>query len=160
MSPQSRYVLLAVEDNPADVKLLRYALSHSAIPVDMYAVEDGAEALAFLQRQEPYTTAPPPHLLLLDVNLLKMHGHEVLAEIKADPQLKQLPVIMFSTSAEPEDIDRSYQLGANAYLTKPLMLEDYLTLVHQLVQFWGQTAVLPQVNAPQNRLYNRISLVL
>ena len=146
MIPQSRCVLLVVEDNPADVALLRYALTTSAVPVSLYAVEDGAAALAFLQHQEPYTTAPSPHLLLLDVNLPKQHGHEVLAEIKADPQLKPLPVIMFSNSADPEDIARSYQLGANAYLTKPSTLEDYLGLVRQFTQFWCQTVELSPVN--------------
>jgi len=146
VSPQSRYSVLVIEDNPAEVVLPRYALTRSSIPVDVYAVEDGTAAIAFLQHQEPYTTAPRPHFILLDLNLPKTHGHEVLAEINATPQLKPLPVIMFSNSASTEDVARSYELGANAYLTKPFTLEDYLMVVRQVVQFWCQTIELPPVN--------------
>jgi CheY-like chemotaxis protein len=134
---------LVVEDNPADVALLRYALTTSSTPISLYAVEDGAQAMAFLQHEGQFTTAPHPHLLLLDFNLPKKHGHEVLAEIKAHPQLKQLPVIMFSSSANPDDVARSYALGANAYLVKPLLLDDYVRVVQHVVQFWCQTAELP-----------------
>jgi two-component system response regulator len=151
VSTQPKCSLLVVEDNPADVALLRYALTRSSIPIDVYAVEDGAAALAFLQRQEPYTIAPHPHLLLLDLNLPKKHGHEVLAEIKTHPQLKQLPVIMLSSSANPDDITRSYTLGANAYVIKPLMLDDYVRVVQDFVQFWCQSAELPSSVTPEAR---------
>ena len=151
MVTNQRVTLLVVEDNPADVALLRYALIRSPLRIDVHVVEDGVQAMAFLQHQEPYTTAPHPHLLLLDLNLPKKNGHAVLAEIKTRPQLKQLPVIIFSSSANPDDIDHSYALGANAYLTKPLMLEGYFALVDQFVQFWCHHAELPSNLQPEDR---------
>ena len=135
--------ILLVEDNPADVRLTRLALSEG--PATRLAVAaDGEEALAMLRREAAYHDQPRPDLVLLDLNLPKKHGHEVLAEIKGDPRLSSIPVVVFSTSRYHEDIDRSYRLQANCYLTKPVQLKAFEDLVKSINDFWMTNVKLPQ----------------
>ena len=136
-------MLLLVEDNPADVVLLREALKESPIPVEFCTVPDGTDALAFLQHEDRYREAPRPSLIVLDLNLPRKSGHEVLAQVKSDTTLKSIPVVVLTSSSEPEDIEQSYELGANAYVQKPLALEEYFATIKDLVGFWCQRAVLP-----------------
>src|SRR5262245_2229571 len=140
---RSLFMLLLVEDNPADVVLLKEALKESPVPVQLYTVRDGTDALAFLQHDDRYYEAPRPDLILLDLNLPRKSGHEVLAQLKSDANLKCIPVVILTSSTEPEDIEQSYALGANAYVQKPLELEEFFATIKDLVGFWCQRAVLP-----------------
>src|SRR5262249_3440808 len=130
--------LLLVEDNPGDERLLREAvrelIEQGALRVS--TVTDGGQALAFLRREAPYPEAAQPDLVVLDLNLPVKSGYEVLAELKQDPQLKYLPVVVFTSTADPREVSRCYELGASAYLVKPLELEQYLDLVEFTVAFW------------------------
>src|SRR2546426_8610291 len=130
--------LLLVEDNPGDVFLLREA---SATFIEQGSLQcstvtDGTQALAFLRHQEPYTQAASPDLILLDLNLPGTSGYEVLAELQQDPELKCIPVVVLTSSSRQEDINRCYELGANAYLVKPPELEQALSLLRGTVTFW------------------------
>ena len=135
--------ILLVEDNPADVRLTREALKDARVMNNLHVVPDGMAALAFLRRQGPYLEAPPPQLLLLDLNLPRKDGREVLAEIKQDENLKRIPVVVLTTSRADEDILRSYNLHANAYITKPVELKQFLEVIHKLEEFWLAVVVLP-----------------
>jgi CheY-like chemotaxis protein len=135
--------MLVVEDNPGDVRLLREALTESGMAVQVQVVHDGEEALQLLRRAGPYATAPRPNLILLDLNLPKKSGYEVLAEVKSDPQLQPIPVVVLTSSRKPDDITKSYALGANVYLQKPLEIEEFFETVKDLVTFWGKRAILP-----------------
>ena len=137
------FMLLLVEDNPADVVLLKEALKESPIPVELYTVSDGTEALAFLHHADRYDEAPCPDLIVLDLNLPKLNGQAVLAHLKTDVTLKRIPVVVFTSSTNPDDIAQSYALGANAYVQKPLGLAEFFVMVHALIGFWCQRAVLP-----------------
>jgi two-component system response regulator len=134
--------ILLVEDNPADVRLTRLALS-DANSTHLSVAADGEQALSMLRHESGYHEEPRPDLILLDLNLPKKHGHEVLAEIKGDPRLCSIPVVVFSTSRYHEDIDRSYRLQANAYVAKPRDLEDFLSTVRSCEAFWRGLAELP-----------------
>jgi CheY-like chemotaxis protein len=129
--------VLLVEDSPGDVRLTREAFRSSSARVRLHVVGDGVEALSFLRRESPHESAPRPDLILLDLNLPRMDGHEVLARIKkpGDP-LRGIPTVVLSTSEAEPDIARSYELQANCYLTKPVQIEEFESLVKLLDEFW------------------------
>jgi chemotaxis family two-component system response regulator Rcp1 len=136
---RSLFVLLLVEDNPAEVGLLKEALKRSPVPVQLCPVSDGTEALAFLYHADRYNAAPCPDLIVLDLNcgnLPELNGQAVLARLKTDVTLKQIPVVVFTSSTKPEDIAQSYALGANAYVQKPMELAEFFVLVDELIGFW------------------------
>lgn len=136
--------ILMVDDNPADIDLTSEVLGRSKKQFHVNAVNDGAEAISFLQRQGKYAEAPVPDLVVLDLNLPRKDGCEVLANIKADPGLARIPVIIFTTSQAHSDITRSYKLGANCYLRKPGNLPEFVQVVQSMAQFWLGFASLPQ----------------
>lgn len=136
--------LLLVEDNPGDIRLTEEALREGAVPVKLSVAMDGVEAVDFLHRRGKYQNAPRPDLILLDLNLPRKNGPEVLSEIKADPDLKRIPVLVMTTSHEPGDIQKAYSLNANCYITKPIQLDDFMNVVHSIENFWLKTAVLPE----------------
>jgi len=135
--------ILLVEDNPGDVRLTLEALKEGKVRNNMSVVPDGVEALAFLRRQGKYSEAPRPDLILLDLNLPKKDGREVLGEIKQDEALKRIPVVVLTTSKAEEDILRSYDLYANCYITKPVDLERFFTVVKSIEDFWLTVVKLP-----------------
>jgi two-component system, chemotaxis family, response regulator Rcp1 len=135
--------ILIVEDNPGDVRLTQEALKEAKVGNRMNVVGDGEEALLYLRRSGKYNNAPRPHLILLDLNLPKKDGREVLAEIKADPQLRSIPVIVLTTSNAEIDILRAYDLHANCYITKPVDLDHFLQVVRQVESFWLTIVMLP-----------------
>lgn len=136
--------ILLVEDSPGDVRLTQEALRHSAIANRLHVVADGVEALAFLHHKDPYTHVPQPDLILLDLNLPRKDGREVLAEIKAHDHLKQIPVVVLSMSQAEDDIARVYQLHGNCYITKPVELDEFLNIVRSIENFWLMTVRLPR----------------
>ena len=136
--------ILLVEDDLGDVELTRQALSESQLALDLRVVSNGEQALAFLRQEGEYRSAERPDLLLLDLNLPGLDGQEVLAEIRSDPHLKLIPVVIFSTSSDPEDINNSYKLGANCYLQKPADLEEAPVIVQCLENFWFNVVQLGQ----------------
>ncbi|MBB5365802.1 response regulator [Deinococcus humi] len=135
--------VLLVDDSFPDVILMEEAFGATVKQLHLSHVEDGVEALAFLRREGPYTGAPRPKLVLLDLNMPRMNGFEVLSHIRADPVLRGLPVLVFSTSKEERDIQQAYDLGANAFLTKPRDLSGAIALVQVIEQFWLVKAQLP-----------------
>ena len=135
--------ILLVEDNAADVRLTQEALRDTKLANEVHVVRDGVEALDFLHRRPPFEHAPRPDLVILDLNLPRKDGREVLADIKADPSLRIIPVAVLTTSSQEADIVRSYDLGANCYLTKPVDLNQFLTVVQTLEQFWLGIVRLP-----------------
>ncbi|MDA0578609.1 MAG: response regulator [Verrucomicrobia bacterium] len=143
-NPRSRPVrILLVEDNPGDVQLTREALRENKIANELHVAKDGEEALRFLHRQPPHATAPRPDLILLDLNLPRKDGREVLADIKADPGLRRIPVVILTTSKAESDILRSYDLHVNCYVTKPLNLDRFLEVIHAIESFWLSIVELP-----------------
>ncbi len=135
--------LLIVDDNPADIVLAREALAGSALGTQISSVTDGEEAMAFLKRREKYANALRPGLLLLDLNLPRKNGQAVLAAMKTDPELRGIPVVIFSTSLLGQDIARSYELGANCYVSKPGNLNDFFSAVQLIERFWFGLVHLP-----------------
>jgi CheY-like chemotaxis protein len=135
--------ILLVEDNPGDVRLTVEALKEGKVRNNLNVVTDGVEALAFLRRQGKHRDAPQPDLILLDLNLPKKDGREVLGEIKLDEALKRIPVVVLTTSRAEEDILRSYDLHANCYVTKPVDLERFFTVVKSIEDFWLTVVKLP-----------------
>jgi chemotaxis family two-component system response regulator Rcp1 len=135
--------ILMVEDNPGDVRLTVEALKEGKVRNNFHTVEDGLEALAFLRRQGKYANAPRPDLILLDLNLPKMNGREVLAEIKADPDLRRIPVVILTVSKAEQDILKTYNLYANCYITKPVDLDQFLEVVKSIENFWLTVVMLP-----------------
>ena len=135
--------VLLVEDSPGDVRLTREALKDAKVHINLHVASDGAKAMAFLKREGEYANAPRPDLILLDLNLPKKDGREVLEEIKVDPTLKTIPVVVLTTSSSEADILRSYQLHANCYITKPVGLEGFLTVVKSIDSFWLSVVRLP-----------------
>jgi two-component system, chemotaxis family, response regulator Rcp1 len=135
--------VLLVEDSPGDVRLTREAFKDAKVHINLHVAADGAKAMAFLKREGEYANAPRPDLILLDLNLPKKDGREVLAEIKVDPALKTIPVVVLTTSSSEADILRSYQLHANCYITKPVGLEGFLTVVKSIDSFWLSVVMLP-----------------
>ena len=135
--------LLLVEDNPADVRLTEEALKEGGIPVNLSVASDGVEAVDFLYRRGKYSHAPRPDLILLDLNMPRKSGREVLAEIKSDPDLKRIPVLVMTTSTAEQDIAKAYSLNANCYIAKPLELAAFLDVVQSIEEFWLTKASLP-----------------
>jgi CheY-like chemotaxis protein len=140
--------VLLVEDDPGDVVLIREAFADHKVGNALSVVSDGVDALAFLRRQSGYEDAPRPDLILLDLNLPRKDGSEVLAEIKADPALATIPVVVLTTSEADEDILRSYELHANAYVTKPVDFEQFSRIVHQIDEFFIGVVKLPPAPPP------------
>ena len=135
--------ILLVEDNPGDVELTREALHDSKVHMRLSVVNDGVEALAFLRREREYAEAPRPDLILLDLNLPKKDGRGVLAEVKQDPALQHIPVVVLTSSEAEQDIVRAYELRANAYVTKPVDLDQFVKIVRSIEQFWFTVVKLP-----------------
>ena len=135
-SPAGTKHLLLVEDDPGDVLLTREALTGTAGPLDVHVVEDGEAAVDFLRREGGHGDAPRPDLVLLDLNLPRLDGREVLARIKSDPGLRSIPVVILTTSKSEEDVRRSYELHANAYVTKPVELDRFLSVVRHIGEFF------------------------
>ncbi len=135
--------ILMVEDNPGDVRLTVEALKEGKIRNNFNTVADGVEALAYLRRQGPYAEATRPDLILLDLNLPKKSGPEVLAEIKEDPDLRRIPVVILTVSKAEQDILKTYNLHANCYITKPVELDQFLEVVKSIENFWLTVVMLP-----------------
>ena len=135
--------VLLVEDNPGDVRLTREALKDSKVLNKLHVVEDGEAALAFLRQEGAYANAPRPDLILLDLNMPRKDGREVLSIIKADENLKQIPVVILTTSDSEEDILKSYNLNANCYVTKPVDFEKFIMVVKAIEEFWLTIVKLP-----------------
>ena len=135
--------ILLVEDNPGDARLTMEAMREAKLSNRLHVVEDGVEAMQFLRREGRFGDAPRPGLILLDLNLPKKDGREVLAEIKSDPALKRIPVVVLTTSRAEEDVLRAYDLHANCYVTKPVDLEQFLKIVKQIDEFWIKLVTLP-----------------
>jgi len=135
--------ILLVEDNPGDARLALEALKNAKVKNNLSWVQDGVEALAFLRREGEHSTAPRPDLVLLDLNLPRKDGREVLAEVKTDDNLKRIPVVILTISATEDDIMRSYNLHANCYITKPLGLDQFMKVVKSIESFWLTIVKLP-----------------
>ena len=135
--------VLLVEDDPGDVLITREAFAENKVRNHLSVVSDGVNALRYLRRESEYADAPRPDLILLDLNLPRMDGHEVLAEIKSDQELQRIPVVVLTTSDAEEDVLRSYQLHANAYVTKPVDFERFLSVVRQIDDFFVTVVKLP-----------------
>jgi len=136
-------VILLVEDNPGDVRLTQEAINDGKVRNNMHVAEDGVEAVAFLRREGKYADAPRPDLILLDLNLPKKDGREVLAEIKTDEDLKRIPVVVLTTSKAEQDIFRAYDQHANCYITKPVDLDQFIKIVKGIEEFWFTIVKLP-----------------
>jgi CheY-like chemotaxis protein len=137
--------ILLVEDNPGDVRLTEEALKDSKVHIRLDVVMDGVEAMAFLRRSGKYANASRPDIILLDLNLPRKDGRTVLAEIKEDELLRRIPVVILTTSDDEHDILRSYDLHANCYITKPLDLRQFATIVKTIENFWFQIVKLPPI---------------
>jgi two-component system, chemotaxis family, response regulator Rcp1 len=136
--------VLLVDDNPGDTDLISDVLSKAGGNFRMSAVHDGAEAIAWLRRKGKYADASDPDLIVLDLNMPRMDGREVLLEVKSDPELVRIPVVVFTSSEARSDIDRSYSLGANCYLRKPGNLPDFIAAVQSMGDFWFRVVSLPR----------------
>jgi len=135
--------ILLVEDNPGDVRLTKEALRESKVSTRMHVVLDGVQALAFLHREGEYATVPRPDLILLDLNLPRKSGREVLAEIKGNEDLRRIPVVILTTSQAEQDIIETYNLHANAYVNKPVDLDQFIKVVKSIEDFWFEIVRLP-----------------
>jgi chemotaxis family two-component system response regulator Rcp1 len=138
----SREILL-VEDNPGDAKLALEALKVGRLRYEVHVVEDGEQAISFLRREGEYADAPRPDIILLDFNLPKKDGRQVLAEIKEDENLKHIPVVIFTVSKAEDDVLRAYDLRANCYITKPLDIEELFKIIRSIEDFWLTIVKLP-----------------
>ncbi|MGE5182090.1 MAG: response regulator [Acidobacteriota bacterium] len=138
--------VLLVEDNPADVRLTREAMKEGRVLNNLHVVGDGEAALDFLMRRPPYQDVPRPDLVLLDLNLPKKSGREVLAAMKSSNELKTIPIVVLTTSRAEEDILRSYELHANCFITKPVDLEKFISVVQQVESFWLSLVRLPRAD--------------
>jgi two-component system, chemotaxis family, response regulator Rcp1 len=141
--PTRRVEILMVEDSPSDVLLTREAIQQANLLNNLHVVEDGVEAMAFLRKEEKYLSAPRPDLVLLDWNLPRKSGREVLAEIKADENLKRIPVVILTSSKAEVDVHRAYSLHANCYVAKPIGFPNFVDLVSQISHFWFDVVTLP-----------------
>ncbi len=137
-------VILLVEDNPGDTRLVIEAMREAKLENYIHVVEDGIEAMQFLRREGRFGDAPRPDLILLDLNLPKKDGRAVLAEVKPDPVLKRIPVVVLTTSQAEEDVLRAYDLHANCYITKPVDMEQFMKVVAQIDDFWVRVVTLPK----------------
>jgi chemotaxis family two-component system response regulator Rcp1 len=135
--------ILLVEDNPGDARLAAEALKEGKLKNRLHIVHDGVEAISFLKRVNGYTASPRPHMIMLDLNLPRKDGREVLAEIKADDELKRIPVIVLTTSQADQDIAKAYGLHANCYITKPVDLDQFISVIRSVEEFWCSLVTLP-----------------
>ena len=140
--------ILLLEDEPADAHLVRVSLREARVHCVLHHVVDGREGLDFLQRRPPFDAAPRPDLILLDLNMPRMNGHEFLAAIKADPALADIPVVVLTTSEVERDVEASYRQGAAGYITKPVDMEQFITAIVQLSDYWFVLTRLPQDAKP------------
>ncbi len=149
--------MLVVEDSPSDVRLIKEALKETGVPVQMAVAHDGVEAMEYLQKSE-LGLVSRPDLILLDLNLPRMNGREVLAQVKGSATLRQIPVLVMTSSRADEDISQCYSLNANCYITKPSDLVEYLNVVRAIEDFWFFTATLPDsFRQPALRMDERAS---
>jgi two-component system, chemotaxis family, response regulator Rcp1 len=145
LGPSSRGVeILLVEDNPGDVRLTREALLEGKLQNTLHVVDDGLKALAFLRQEGVYAESPRPDLILLDLNLPRMSGTELLAHLKTDKGLKNIPVVILTSSRAEQDVLRAYELRANCYVTKPVDLDQFITVVKSIENFWFNIVRLPE----------------
>ena len=144
MEPAQPIQILLVEDQPADVRLTKEILADGKVANDVHVATDGEQAMAFLRRQGEFAGSPRPDLVLLDLNLPRMDGREVLAEIKSDPDLLRTPVIVLTTSSAERDVLDAYKHRANAYVTKPIDLDEFVSAVASIEQFWLTFVRLPE----------------
>src|SRR5881396_535731 len=135
--------ILLVEDNPADVRMTVEALKDCRVSNKLSVVEDGEQALSFLRKNNGYSERMRPDLILLDLNLPRKDGHEVLAEIKSDPDLRKIPVVVLTTSENERDVRKAYDLNANCYITKPGGLEQFVSVMKSIQYFWSKVVQLP-----------------
>jgi chemotaxis family two-component system response regulator Rcp1 len=135
--------VLLVEDNPGDVRLTREAFRDSRVPTNMHVATDGVEAMDFVKRRGKFSVAPRPDIILLDLNLPRKDGREVLEELKKDDDLKSIPVVILTTSRSQEDIERTYRSHANCYITKPVDLDQFLRVMRTIEDFWLTLVKLP-----------------
>ena len=135
--------ILLVEDNPGDARLAQEALKEGSLLSRLTVVVDGVEAMSYLRREGRYSEAPRPHLVLLDLNIPRKDGRQVLAEIKADPDLRRIPVVVLTTSQAEQDVMRSYDLHANCYVTKPVDLDRFIAVVRSIEEYWCSVVTLP-----------------
>jgi len=135
--------ILLVEDNPGDVRLTKEALKEGKVYSNLHTVKDGVEAMEYLRHQGRFKDAPRPDIILLDLNLPRKDGREVLEEIKSDEKLKRIPVVVLTTSKAEEDVLRTYNLHANCYVTKPVDLEKFMVVVKTIDSFWLTVVTLP-----------------
>ena len=135
--------VLLVEDNPGDVRLTAEAMRDAKVHNRLTVVDDGVKAMAFLRHEAPYTSSPRPDLILLDLNLPRKDGREVLEDIKHDPDLRRIPVVILTTSQAEEDILRAYNLHANCYVTKPIDFQGFMKVVQAIEDFWLTVVKLP-----------------
>jgi CheY-like chemotaxis protein len=142
--PRRPLGVLLVEDDPGDVVIAREALRAGKLNSKLTVVPDGVEAMAYLRREDGYTEVERPDLILLDLNLPKKSGHEVLAEVKADPQLRKIPIVVLSTSSANEDVELSYENYANVFVTKPVDFDHFTSVVKQIDDFFLSVASLPR----------------
>jgi CheY-like chemotaxis protein len=142
--PRGPLGVLLVEDDPGDVVIAKEALAASKLNSRLTVVRDGVEALKYLRREDDYRDVVRPDLILLDLNLPKKSGHEVLAEVKSDPSLRRIPVVVLTTSGAVEDVDMSYDLHANVFVTKPVDFDHFTEVVKQIDDFFIRIASLPQ----------------
>lgn len=140
---EKRKTILLVEDNQADIRLVQEALKNSAITYEMAIVRDGVAAMTYLRQEGEYASASRPDLIILDLNLPKKDGREVLAEIKTSDRFKRIPVIVLTTSKNEDDIYQSYELNANCFITKSRNLNQLFTIVRRIEEFWLSTVTLP-----------------
>lgn len=140
--------LLLVEDSPGDADLAREALEGAKVRNRLHVVRDGEQAMAFLRRLGPYADAPRPGLVLLDLNLPRMDGREVLAQIKRDEDLRRIPVVILTTSRDEQDVLHSYDLHANCFITKPVDLDQFLLVIKAIEEFWLEVVRLPPGDEP------------
>lgn len=140
---EKQKIVFLVEDNKADIRLIEEALKNSSIDYQLVTVRNGVDAMIYLRQEEPYTDATRPNLIILDLNLPKKDGREVLVEIKSDPSLKRIPVIILTTSRNEDDVQQSYDLNANCFITKSRNLSQLFAIVKRIEEFWLATVTLP-----------------
>lgn len=144
MNPVTKAIeILLVEDDPGDIDLIEEALEDAKLQINLNSVRDGVEALAYLRQEGKYTQAISPDLILLDLNLPRRDGREVLQDIKGDNYFKRIPVVVLTTSDAEDDILKSYSLGANCYVSKPLGMQDFIKIVESIENFWFTVVKLP-----------------
>lgn len=143
MTPVKDVEVLLVEDDPGDVELIKEGLNGAKIFINLHVVDDGVKAIKYLKREGPYGNASRPDLIILDLNLPKKDGKDVILEVRNDERLKSIPIVVFTTSASEEDFSRCYELGANCCITKPIGLDEFMKIVKSIKDFWVTIVKLP-----------------